>query len=945
MTVERLKQCMPVHRRCLLPSIMLAMLLGGCGDTSKSPEAPTVLGTPPSTAYLGADYSYNFGAHGGDNLLNYSLSNAPSWLALEETTNNARPGIVLRGQPGITGGKRGKADVGTYEQIKISSTDGALLGDGDFTIEVLHNALMIQDATITEGQAFQPDVNDRDEEVCEFPDMGQTWEAEVEHRRLRTDTGTANLEYETAERDYTAYPALVEVQLNEPSVEPVSVMFRVQEDFPRAVVGPEGDLCGEDNNGKPCEYAPGNRGKAIYGEDFVFNGGPDGRDMVAPGSDFPDPPEYIRYVEEGFNESEGDDEDGIARYGRGVLTFEPGITSCFIPVWVFDDDLAEDTESFDIILEEVTEGLASLEEEGAISDLSIDIEDTTPRARFDLDELVVTAGDDTEREMTVSLSRANDTGEALWAGIECVDESDEGESGVCDRVTLRHGDESRDGEESSLPVSFDTGESELSFSVEVTANGDGHAYADDQRFQLTFDRAYQSGLEFAAGVSENEEVDVFINEWDETLVLENGRWTSVVAGTFGEAYLAGVGTDQELTIRSINRLGNTDGEDSAVLTDGDDWEKAADGVPPRLAFSDRSTGTSSAPEITRNLAVGYTSEDGDGVLALFRSRLQEDDDEDNGDDLVLVCDEAKKEDGRLWRFISSEEEEVGLLDVKTLNVSGDGDVFLGGTQGDDILLSRVDSAVAEEDSDDPCDPPERERASASFQWSNLIGAGGGLESDVVGLTRPTFGNMSVLGWSAGDISSGNELGGETFLFLSLDEDGEVASDNQFGTNWDDRFSHGVEAGTRLWAGGTGQVRYERDENGAIDEEASEFIGRDNPFIFALSGGGNVEGLINFAEEDGESDFSRITALAADDTTAFAAGDAETGSAPFLVSVTLNAEEEEVEEDWRIELSGASSVVDLSVFEGRKLFVLLEDAGTYELRLYSREGTALTQLTP
>jgi len=946
-TMETFKQCMPAHRRCLLPSIMLAMLLGGCGDTSQSPEAPTVLGTPPSTAYLGADYSYNFGADGGDNLLNYSLSNAPSWLALEETSNKARPGIVLRGQPGISGGNRGEADVGTYDSIKISSTDGALLGDGDFSIEVKHNALMIQDATITEGEPLIPDLDDQNDEVCEFPDMDHTWEAEVEHRRLRTDTGSGDPEYQRADREYTAYPALVEVQLNEPSVEPVSVKFRVQEDFPRAVVGPDGDRCGEGNNGEPCEYASGNRDKAIYGEDFVFDGGPDGRDMVASGSVFPEPPEYIRYVEEGTKPGEDDDE-GDARFGRGVLTFEPGITSCFIPVWVFDDDLAEDTESFDVILEEVTEGLASLDEEGAISDHSIDIEDTTPHARFDLDELVVTAGQDTERDMTVSLSRTNDTGEALWAGIECVDETDDGD--VCERVTLTFDDddhgETRDGNDSSLPVRFGTGESELSISVEVDDNGsgNGHPYAEDDQFELRFDRSYQFGLEFAAGVSDNETVDGFINEWDEPLTVAGDRWSSVATGTFGEAYLAGV-ADDELIIRSINRLGDTGEEDSAVLTDKDDWQNVSDEVAPQLAYAGRSTGTSSSPEIVRNLAVGYTDRDeGDAVLALFRSRLEKDDDTDQ---LELACDEEAKEDGRLWRFSSSDENDLGPVDLRTLSVSSDGDLFWGGIQDDDILLSRVDSATTEENNDDDgedCQPPERDRTEASFQWSTTAGAAGGLESDIVGLTRPTFGNMNVLGWSAGDIGSGNELGGDTFLFMSLDQDGEVVRDNQFGTDYDDRFSHAVETGNRQWAAGTGNVLYELDDSGFIDEEASSRSDDNNPFVFAITGGGSVEGLINLADQDGDPEAEKITALAAEGDTALIGGDtaAASGSAPFLASVTLDSQEAEVEEDWRIELEGAESVVDLSFFEGRKLFALLElPGGDYELRLYSREGTELT----
>lgn len=55
-------------------------------------------GAPPTTAYLGGvEYYYNWGgAYGGESILDYSLTNAPSWLALEDTSNKARQGIIMR---------------------------------------------------------------------------------------------------------------------------------------------------------------------------------------------------------------------------------------------------------------------------------------------------------------------------------------------------------------------------------------------------------------------------------------------------------------------------------------------------------------------------------------------------------------------------------------------------------------------------------------------------------------------------------------------------------------------------------------------------------------------------------------------------------------------------------------------------------------------------------
>jgi len=99
-------------------------------------------------------------------------------------------------------------------------------------------------------------------------------------------------------------------------------------------------------NKEPCEYERSNRNKAIFGEDLLLNGN---SDHYGYSTTFPEPPSYIDFVDE---TDEG---------GTGVLTFEPGKTSCFIPVWVHEDNLAESTERFDLELEKVTKGLATLE--------------------------------------------------------------------------------------------------------------------------------------------------------------------------------------------------------------------------------------------------------------------------------------------------------------------------------------------------------------------------------------------------------------------------------------------------------------------------------------------------------------------------------------------------------------------------------------------------------
>ncbi|CAN0604489.1 unnamed protein product, partial [Ectocarpus sp. 12 AP-2014] len=115
--------------------LLLAATLTATGcKTDTGPDDPTILGDPPTEAYLGVEYYYNFGAFGGERILDFSLTNAPSWLALEDTSNKARPGIIMRGVPGLSGGARGDADLGKQENINLLTTDGERAGMQPFDI-------------------------------------------------------------------------------------------------------------------------------------------------------------------------------------------------------------------------------------------------------------------------------------------------------------------------------------------------------------------------------------------------------------------------------------------------------------------------------------------------------------------------------------------------------------------------------------------------------------------------------------------------------------------------------------------------------------------------------------------------------------------------------------------------------------------------------------------
>src|SRR5690606_25319814 len=77
-----------------------------------SNTAPTIVGNPPSTATVGALYSFrpNVADADGDDMT-FSIQNRPSWATFNSTTGR------LRGTPSA-------GNVGTYADIVITVSDG-----------------------------------------------------------------------------------------------------------------------------------------------------------------------------------------------------------------------------------------------------------------------------------------------------------------------------------------------------------------------------------------------------------------------------------------------------------------------------------------------------------------------------------------------------------------------------------------------------------------------------------------------------------------------------------------------------------------------------------------------------------------------------------------------------------------------------------------------------
>lgn len=123
----------------LTGSIALAAILSACGSggsddgsiannggPTDTNRAPSISGNPPSTVIAGQAFSFAPSASDpdGDNL-SFSIQNKPDWV----TTFNESTG-AMSGTPGSN-------DVGVYQQIVVTVTDGALSSSlSPFSVEV-----------------------------------------------------------------------------------------------------------------------------------------------------------------------------------------------------------------------------------------------------------------------------------------------------------------------------------------------------------------------------------------------------------------------------------------------------------------------------------------------------------------------------------------------------------------------------------------------------------------------------------------------------------------------------------------------------------------------------------------------------------------------------------------------------------------------------------------
>ncbi|MDI9245265.1 hypothetical protein [Marinobacter sp. CHS3-4] len=345
-----------ISGRLALFSLIL-LIFQGC-KTERASEDPAIIGIPPEDAYLGVEYFYNFGAVDNDDILKYSLTNAPSWLAMEDTTNKARQGIIIRGVPGITGGERGLADLGKTTRINLVGNDGATLGAQPFSIEVQENQLTVVSQDYSEARPEEEENGEEGQEIpnfqCEKPFVSDRGE-NTYPTNVYDDAGNV---IDTVDTTSETQPILVRVNLDQPSVTTVRVAFELSSGFDPARCDP-----GFSPEHQRCDAGTANADDAAIGRDIVALGTGSGPKLPVP--------EYLEYQQ---------DENG--RYTKGVLTLQPGITECFVRLEVVDDQEPEPEEFFNFGLTEVRSGLAGLGSRvGGVREV-MSIEDNEPTVSF-----------------------------------------------------------------------------------------------------------------------------------------------------------------------------------------------------------------------------------------------------------------------------------------------------------------------------------------------------------------------------------------------------------------------------------------------------------------------------------------------------------------------------------------------------------------------------------
>ncbi|GGC77772.1 hypothetical protein [Marinobacter halophilus] len=873
---------------------LIALAATGC-KTEKDPDQPTLLGAPPTTAYLGVEYYYNWGAYGGESILDYALTNAPSWLALEDTSNKARQGVIMRGVPGFSGGARGEADLGKTENIDIVSTDGRMSGFQPFDIEVKRNVLSLEAPMFAEGQS--PEVSDSSRERCALPDLETLGEHDYNIDLYESD-GSSNTSKSVTSATNRVF---VKVLLDQPSVTRVAVAFELRSEF-------DANACDDEQTPphQSCEYSSNNLGRAIIGNDIVARGS---------GSAFPtdedgDKLDYITLFQ---------NDQGV--YDHGVITLEPGITECYIPLEIIDDKIPEPSELAQLYLTEIRTGIASLGASNTEVRTNLTIQDNEPVVSIETmnggprDTLnignsgsyrAILSGD---REVPVSVRLTQAQGSTARLGTEFAIEQE----GVVNAT-----------------LEFPLGRDEVLFDIRVD---DGYTAPDDlnDRFaQLAVDNVYQAGREgFARGASDNLLRLSFNRLFKHLGWIDGFVPTDFTVGHGGRLFVAGYEGNQ-VQVRVYDQAGDPVGNTVAVATlaTAAQPDVFVDVAERRVAEgTTRVTRYEMAVAFSTNEAIGAGDVSGSTnnvVTGLYRLQT--------GDEYQLRWDE-------LHRIGTSGDDRVRWVGLNAgsgyVVVAGEtngtwiGETAVGGV---DAFLARIDSL------------PDGESLVPTLVWSRQVGSSG--DDRVVG---GSVSGVSPLLFGSAPVSvDGTAVIGPFFFAGSASGSPTVY---QVGEDSSEILKHGFYGDGSVWLIGDAPRDYSVQDKADDDTELMR-APLDNRAGFALgysTSGAIGTALMAKALNDNASVtlsqgmlFNGDIVIAGNTDGEFAEEVVQPGAGQGILARLNRSDDDVAYRTWRRQLEiGGLKVIRLKNYRDDEIVALVDRNGNREIRVFSPEGESLT----
>ncbi|WP_336368222.1 hypothetical protein [Marinobacter sp. C2H3] len=922
-------------------SLFTLVLLAGC-KTEKSPDQPTLLGEPGTTAYLGVKYFYNWGAYGGESILDYTLTNAPSWLALEDTNNKARQGIIMTGVPGLTGGARGDADIGKVRNINLVTTDGRMAGAQPFDIDVKYNALALESETFTEGEPSEAPP-DTARERCAVPDLSARGKHTFTINTYDDSgavTGTQDITEETRQ-------VAVKLTLDQPSVTQVQVAFQLESDY-----NPE--RCDPSYTGTPphqrCDQSAANASDAIIGQDIVGlgSGSPEPEDIDGK------PLGYLRYTADDNGNKTG-----------GLITLEPGVQECYIRLEVVDDTFAELSEAATLVLTEVRSGLAGLGPNNGGAETRLVIDDNEPTVSLSTKKGghrdTLNVGD--VREYTATLSAASDR--VIHARLTNSEDS----SARIDTDFVVQQKNASDVWVTDPELVFDKGQTQKTFRIAIPDAGTyNNPDLPDRFIDLTLDSSYQAGRTGYARPAMDSLLRVSINELTTPLALGSDTGfvpTDVTLGQGSRVFVAGydVTDGNRVGVRIYDQKGGL--LQTINVTPSTDTITTADitAAPPviRTVTREVSEGTSTVNRYEFVVAYGTS-----GPLTCAIT--------DNGSGPLLAiippgCDHNFRSNpiggidvltSVYWYDSAAGVEEYKPLWTLRTGSTGDdlvraaaisensGYVFVAGETngvfpgessagGVDSFAQRVDRTQ-----DGASETPV-------LTWTQQVGSVGKdtvAGGDVSGLSPTVFGQ------GKGSVGGGAVVGGIDGYFYQPSASG-APTVRQVGSGEDDLISAGLVLGGNVWLLGNANAVYAKvvasDDTVSLDRTS---LSSQAGFLLLYGNDGTLQNAItlNDGSDNSTETFGSVIrfdgdlVVAGDTTGSFDGTLSGNNAIASRVSLVPDAKDGETvfQNNWRWQSDIAGSqITALANYRDDEIVALSHENTVWKLRLLSPEGLLLT----